>query len=96
MPKIKKELTTELIIPSATIRPGSFGYDVYQLQCCLDHILKHKGKHCLHVKEPAHYGPETMRNVREFQAKYGLFINGIYTPCTRLRIKEVLDADRNI
>lgn len=96
MPKIKKELTTELIIPSATIKPGTFGYNVYQLQCCLDHILKNKGKGSLHVQEPAHYGPKTQLAVRDFQAKYGLFINGEYTPCTRLRIKEVLNADRNI
>lgn len=91
----KKIVTTHLIIPTATIRPGSMGYDVFNLQCCLDHILKHRGKHSLHIKEAAHYGPETKRAVREFQAKYGLFINGEYTPCTRLRIKEVLDADRN-
>lgn len=96
MRKVKKELTTELMIPAATIRPGVFGYDVYQLQCCLDHILKYRGKKCLHTQEPAHYGPNTMKAVRDFQAKYGLFINGIYSPCTRLRIKEVLNADRSI
>lgn len=92
----KKVITNHLAIPPATIRPGTIGYDVFNLQCCLDHILKYRGKHSLHMKEHAIYGPETKRAVREFQARYGLFINGIYTPCTRLRIKEVLDADRDI
>lgn len=92
----KKYMKTALIVPSDIIKPGAFGYDVYNLQCCLDHILKYRGKSSLHVQEPAHYGPKTILAVRDFQARYGLFINGEYTPCTRLRIKEVLDADRNI
>jgi peptidoglycan hydrolase-like protein with peptidoglycan-binding domain len=95
MPK-NKYMKAALIVPSDIIKPGAFGYDVYNLQCCLDHILKYRGKSSLHVQEPAHYGPKTRLAVRDFQAKYGLFINGEYTPCTRLRIKEVLDADRNI
>lgn len=86
----------ELIIPAVTIKPGAMGLAVYNLQLCLDQILKEKGKRKLTDHEPAHYGPLTETRVREFQSKYGLFVNGVYTPCTRLRIKEVLNADRNI
>ena len=89
----KKEIP--LIIPPAPIRPGSFGYDVYNMQMCIDKILKTKGKQTMHKHEPAHYGPMTEKRVREFQDKYGLFVNGEYTPLTRLRIKEVLDGTHN-
>lgn len=93
MPK-KKELIQTFIIPKAPLKPGTYGYDIYKMQYCLDHILKYRGKHSLHQAEPAHYGPKTVKAVRDFQAQYGLFINGVYTPLTRLRIKEVLkDAD---
>lgn len=86
----------ELFIPAVTIKPGDSGLAVYNLQCCLDHILKEKGKRKLIDHEPGHFGPMTKARVREFQSKYGLFVNGVYSPCTRLRIKEVLNADRNI
>lgn len=84
----------ELIIPAVTLKPGAMGIAVYNLQLCLDQILKEKGKRKLTDHEPGHYGPMTENRVREFQSKYGLFVNGVYTPCTRLRIKEVLNADR--
>lgn len=86
----------ELFIPAVTIKPGAQGLSVYNLQICLDHILKEKGKRKLIDHEPGHFGPMTEKRVREFQSKYGLFVNGVYSPCTRLRIKEVLNADRNI
>lgn len=84
----------ELFIPIVTLKPGAMGLSVYNLQLCLDEILKGKGKRKLTDHEPGHYGPMTENRVREFQSKYGLFVNGVYTPCTRLRIKEVLNADR--
>ena len=84
----------ELFIPIVTLKPGAMGLAVYNLQLCLDEILKEKGKRKLTDHEPGHYGPMTENRVREFQSKYGLFVNGVYTPCTRLRIKEVLNADR--
>ena len=86
----------ELFMPIVTLKPGAMGLAVYNLQLCLDEILKEKGKRKLTDHEPGHYGPMTENRVREFQSKYGLFVNGVYTPCTRLRIKEVLNADRNI
>ena len=86
----------ELFIPIVTLKPGAMGLAVYNLQLCLDKILKEKGKRKLTDHEPGHYGPMTENRIREFQSKYGLFVNGVYTPCTRLRIKEVLNADRNI
>ena len=85
-----------LIIPAVTLKPGAMGLNVFNLQLCLDQILKEKGKKKLTDHEPGHYGPMTEKRLREFQAKYGLFVNGVYTPCTQLRIKEVLNADRNI
>lgn len=85
-----------LIIPAVTLKPGAMGLNVFNLQLCLDQILKEKGKRKLTDHEPGHYGPMTESRLREFQAKYGLFVNGVYTPCTQLRIKEVLNADRNI
>ena len=85
-----------LIIPAVTLKPGAMGLDVYNLQICLDQILKNKGKKKLIDYEPGHFGPMTESKLREFQSKYDLFVNGIYTPCTQLRIKEVLNADRNI
>ena len=84
----------ELFMPIVTLKPGAMGLAVYNLQLCLDQILKEKGKRKLTDHEPGHYGPMTENRVREFQSKYGLFVNGVYTPCTRLRIKEVLNADR--
>lgn len=84
----------ELFIPIVTLKPGAMGLAVYNLQLCLDEILKEKGKRKLTDHEPGHYGPMTENRVREFQSKYGLFVNGVYAPCTRLRIKEVLNADR--
>ena len=84
----------ELFMPIVTLKPGAMGLAVYNLQLCLDEILKEKGKRKLTDHEPGHYGPMTENRVREFQSKYGLFVNGVYTPCTRLRIKEVLNADR--
>ncbi len=92
MPKKK----TALIIPAVTLKPGAMGLNVFNLQLCLDQILKNKGKSKLTDYEPGHFGPMTENRLREFQSKYGLFVNGEYTPCTRLRIKEVLNADRNI
>ena len=83
----------DLIIPDATIRPGQMGYAVLNLQLILDDILKAKGRKNLTKLEPAHFGPHTEKDLRRFQAKYGLFVNGIYTPVTRLRIREVLNAD---
>ena len=85
----KKNITT-LIIPDAPIKPGQMGYAVLNLQIVLDHIIKHKTK--ISRIEPGHYGPYTEKMLREFQVKYGLFPNGVYTPVTRLRIKEVLDG----
>lgn len=85
-----------LIIPAVTLKPGAMGLNVFNLQLCLDQILKEKGKKKLTDHEPGHFGPMTENRLREFQAKYGLFVNGVYTPCTMLRIKEVLNADRNI
>ena len=84
------------IIPAVTLKPGAMGLNVFNLQLCLDQILKEKGKKKLTDHEPGHFGPMTESRLREFQAKYGLFVNGAYTPCTMLRIKEVLNADRNI
>ena len=84
----------ELFMPIVTLKPGAMGLAVYNLQLCLDEILKEKGKRKLTDHEPGHYGPMTENRLREFQSKYGLFVNGVYTPCTRLRIKEVLNADR--
>lgn len=81
-----------LIIPAVTIKPGAMGLAVYNLQLCLDQILKEKGKRKLVDHEPGHYGPMTEARVREFQSKYGLFVNGIYSPLTGIRIKEVLDG----
>lgn len=85
-----------LFIPAVTIKPGAMGLAVYNLQLCLDHILKEKGKKKLTDHEPGHFGPMTENRLREFQSKYGLFVNGVYSPCTMLRIKEVLNADRGI
>lgn len=85
----------ELIVPEITIRPGSMGLNVYNFQCCLDHILKEKGKRKLIDHEPGHYGPMTEARVREFQSKYGLFVNGIYSPLTGIRIKEVLNGSHD-
>ncbi len=85
-----------IIIPAVTLKPGAMGLNVFNLQLCLDQILKEKGKKKLTDHEPGHFGPMTESRLREFQSKYGLFVNGVYTPCTQLRIKEVLNADRNI
>ena len=82
-----------LIIPDAPIRSGQMGYAVFNLQLCLDIIMKSKGRKNLVKLEPAHFGPHTEKELRRFQDKYGLFVNGQYTPLTRLRIKEVLNAD---
>ena len=67
----------ELFIPAVTLKPGAMGLAVYNLQLCLDHILKEKGKRKLTDHEPGHYGPMTEQRVREFQSKYGLFVNGV-------------------
>lgn len=85
---MRKKDITKLIIPDAPIKPGQMGYAVSNLQIVLDHLIKHKTK--ISKIEPGHYGPYTEKMIREFQVKYGLFPNGIYTPLTRLRIKEVL------
>lgn len=82
-----------LIIPDAPIRSGQMGYAVLNLQIVLDNIMKTKGRKNLTKLEPAHFGPHTEKELRRFQDKYGLFVNGQYTPLTRLRIKEVLNAD---
>ena len=86
-------LKTNLIIPDAPIRSGQMGYSVLNLQIVLDDIMKAKGRKNLTKLEPAHFGPHTEKELRRFQAKYGLFVNGEYTPLTRLRIREVLNAD---
>lgn len=82
-----------LIIPDAPLRSGQMGYAVLNLQIVLDAIMKAKGRKNLTKLEPAHFGPYTEKELRRFQDKYGLFVNGQYTPLTRLRIKEVLNAD---
>lgn len=86
----------DMIIPDAPLRSGQMGYAVLNLQIVLDHILKAKGRKNLVKLEPAHFGPHTEKELRRFQDKYQLFVNGQYTPLTRLRIKEVLNADRGI
>lgn len=91
----KKSIRHELIIPPAPIKKGEMGLNVYNLQLVLDHILKYKGKASLHTHEDGHFGVMTERALREFQANNGLFINGEYTPVTRLRIKEVLNGTFN-
>lgn len=91
----KKSIRHEFIIPPAPIRKGEMGLDVYNLQLVLDHILKYRGKASLHTHEQGHFGIMTERALREFQAKNKLFINGEYTPITRLRIKEVIDGSAN-
>ena len=84
---------TKLIIPHAPLMSGQMGSEVLYLQLCLDHIMKAKGRKNLTKLEPAHFGPHTEKELRRFQEKYGLFVNGQYTPLTMFRIKEVLDAD---
>lgn len=86
----------ELFIPEAPIKRGAMGHSVILLQIVLDHILKEKGRRKLVDTEPGHYGPYTEKSVRLFQERYGIFVCGTYTPTMRLRIKEVLNADRNI
>lgn len=87
---MRKKDITKLIIPDAPIKPGQMGYGVLNLQIVLDYLIKHKTK--ISKIEPGHYGPYTEKMLREFQGSHGLFPNGIYTPVTRLRIKEVLDG----
>lgn len=87
---MRKKDITKLIIPDAPIKPGQMGYAVLNLQIVLDYLIKHKTK--ISKIEPGHYGPYTEKMLREFQGSHGLFPNGIYTPVTRLRIKEVLDG----
>ena len=87
---MRKKDITKLTIPDAPIKPGQMGYAVLNLQIVLDYLIKHKTK--ISKIEPGHYGPYTEKMIREFQVTYGLFPNGIYTPVTRLRIKEVLDG----
>ena len=82
---------TDLIIPDAPIRSGQMGYAVLNLQIVIDNIMKAKGRKNLTKLEPGHFGPHTEKELRRFQANYGLFVNGEYTPVTRLRIKEVLN-----
>ena len=91
----KKSIRHEFIIPPAPIRKGEMGLDVYNLQLVLDHILKYRGKASLYTHEQGHFGVMTERALREFQANNKLFINGEYTPVTRLRIKEVLNGTFN-
>ena len=93
---MRKKKERALIIPEAPLKVGQMGYAVLNLQIVLDDILKAKGRQNLVKLEPAHFGPHTERALRQFQDKYDLFVNGQYTPLTRLRIKEVLNADRGI
>ena len=87
--------TINLVIPHAPCKRGDMGMDVFNLQVCLDHILKYRGKNSLVKIEQGHFGQLTEKAVRDFQAAYGLYINGQFTPLTRLRIKEVLDGSHN-
>lgn len=84
-----------IVIPHAPCKLGDMGMDVFNLQVCLDHILKYRGKNSLVKIEQGHFGQLTEKAVRDFQATYGLYINGEFTPLTRLRIKEVLDGNYN-
>lgn len=90
-----KNKRVNLIIPHAPCKRGDMGMDVFNLQVCLDHILKYRGKNSLIGNEQGHFGPLTEKAVRDFQESHGLYINGQFTPLTRLRIKEVLHGNHN-
>ena len=81
-----------LVIPHAPCKRGDMGLDIFNLQVCLDNIMKYRGKNSLVRNEQGHFGQLTEKAVRDFQESHGLFINGEFTPLTRLRIKEVLDG----
>lgn len=85
--------TINLVIPHAPCKRGDMGMDVFNLQVCLDHILKYRGKNSLVRHEQGHFGQLTEKAVSYFQGSHDLYINGQFTPLTRLRLKEVLDGN---
>ena len=87
--------TINLVIPHSPCKLGDMGMDVFNLQVCLDYILKYRGKNSLIKNEQGHFGPLTEKAVRDFQESHDLYINGQFTQLTRLRIKEVLNGDHD-
>ena len=70
-------------VPPATLRRGSRGMRVDQLQWCLNVFA-------YNLKVDGIYGPKTEEAVRVFQHDNGLSTDGIYGPKTRTALAEAL------
>jgi peptidoglycan hydrolase-like protein with peptidoglycan-binding domain len=66
-----------IVLPSATIRRGDSGDQVKRWQAWLDRISAGT------VAVDGDFGPETERRTRQFQAFFGLDVDGIVGPRTR-------------
>ena len=75
-----------LYIPASTLRMGSRGMRVQQLQECLNHLGAG-------LVVDAIYGPKTRNAVADFQTKNNIIIDGIYGPQTKSKLMEVLWHD---
>ncbi len=88
MPKPPVPLKNKLIIPdgSPTLKPGSTGKDVHDLQLCLNRINGSK------LVADGIFGKLTTRQVNLFKGKNGLDKNGIYGPLAAAKLKTAVKA----
>ena len=75
--------------PNVTLRQGSSGHDVRQLQWLLDYIGTVYEFVPGDIIIDGRFGPNTANNVREFQRNFGINPDGVVGPATWNRIYEV-------
>lgn len=71
--------------PTTTLRYGSTGEQVVKLQKCLNKIMGTS------LKIDGSFGSATEKEVKRFQKKYGLEVDGIAGPKTRAKMKTELE-----
>lgn len=89
----KTETKTELpTVPNPTIKNGSKGADVKNLQKCLNYIgIKDSNNKALTVDSEC--GNNTVSAIKNFQKKYGLTADGIYGAKTAAKLKAVIKGN---
>lgn len=70
--------------PTTTLKYGSKGEQVKKLQKCLNKIMKSS------LEIDGSFGAATLKEVKAFQKKYKLEVDGIAGPKTRAKIKELV------
>lgn len=70
--------------PTTTLKYGSKGEQVKKLQKCLNKIMKSS------LRTDGSFGPATLKELKAFQKKYKLEVDGIAGPKTRAKIKELI------